>query len=82
MARPIGPVPLRPPTPSGVLFFVHGANQTAASHAALVSRLEDEVRARRWDVSVIAPEWRRRSGLRLGAWQQAVHRRGRPSPMP
>ena len=82
MARPPGPVPPRPPAPSGVLFFVHGANQTSEGHAENVSRLEDEVRARGWDVTVVAPEWRRRSGLRLGAWQQAVHRRGRPSPMP
>jgi hypothetical protein len=65
-----------------VLFFVHGANQTSEGHAANVSRLEDQVRARGWDVTVVAPEWRRRSGLRLGAWQQAIHRRGRPSPMP
>jgi hypothetical protein len=65
-----------------VLFFVHGANQTSEGHAENVSRLEDEVRARGWDVTVVAPEWRRRSGLRLGAWQQTVHRRGRPAPMP
>jgi hypothetical protein len=82
MARPPGPVLPRPPAPSGVLFFVHGANQTSEGHAENVSRLEDEVRARGWDVTVVAPEWRRRSGLRLGAWQQAVHRRGRPAPMP
>jgi hypothetical protein len=72
----------RPDPPSGVLFFVHGANQTSEGHAQNVSRLEDQVRARGWDVTVVAPEWRRRSGLRLGAWQQAIHRRGRPSPMP
>jgi hypothetical protein len=82
MARPPGPVPSRSPAPDGVLFFVHGANQTSEGHAENVSRLEDEVRARGWDVTVVAPEWRRRSGLRLGAWQQAVHRRGRPAPMP
>ena len=28
------------------------------------------------------PEWRRASDLRLGNWKAAVHRRGRPSPMP
>jgi len=82
MARLPGAVPPRPPAPSGVLFFVHGANQTSEGHAENVSRLEDEVRARGWDVTVVAPEWRRRSGLRLGAWQQAIHRRGRPAPMP
>ena len=76
------PASSRPAPPSGVLFFVHGANQTSEGHAENVSRLEDQVRARGWDVTVVAPEWRRRSGLRLGAWQQAVHRRGRPSPMP
>src|SRR6188508_3306720 len=71
-----------PATPSGVLFFVHGANATSEGHAQNVSRLEDQVRARSWDVTVVAPEWRRRSGLRLGNWKAAVHRRGRPSPMP
>src|SRR6185312_2376974 len=57
MARPPGPVPPRPPAPSGVLFFVHGANQTSEGHAENVSRLEDEVRARGWDVTVVAPAW-------------------------
>lgn len=69
-------------TPSGVLFFVHGANETSAGHAATVARIEDQVRARRWDVTVVAPEWRRASDLRLGNWKSAIHRRGRPSPMP
>jgi hypothetical protein len=82
MPRRTDPAPPRPDPPSGVLFFVHGANQTSEGHAENVSRLEDQARARGWDVTVVAPEWRRRSGLRLGAWQQAVHRRGRPSPMP
>ena len=69
-------------TPRGVLFFVHGANETSAGHAATVARIEDQVRARRWDVTVVAPEWRRASDLRLGNWKAAIHRRGRPSPMP
>ena len=69
-------------TPRGVLFFVHGANETSAGHAATVARIEDQVRARRWDVSVVAPEWRRASDLRLGNWKAAIHRPGRPSPMP
>jgi hypothetical protein len=47
-----------------------------------LTRIEDQVRARGWDVTVVAPEWRRRSELRLGAWRKALHRRGRPSPMP
>ena len=68
--------------PSGILFFVHGANDTSVSHAATIARLEDQVRARHWDVTVVAPEWRRASDLRLGNWKAAVHRRGRPSPMP
>ncbi len=72
----------RPPTPSGVLFFVHGANETSEGLVANLSRIEDQVRRRGWDVTVVAPEWRRRSDLRLGAWQKAIHRRGRPSPMP
>lgn len=69
-------------TPRGILFFVHGANDTSAGHAATIARLEDQVRARRWDVTIVAPEWRRASDLRLGNWKAAVHRRGRPSPMP
>ena len=70
------------PTPSGILFFVHGANETSVGHAATIARIEDQVRARGWDVTVVAPEWRRTSDLRLGNWKAAVHRRGRPSPMP
>ena len=70
------------PTPSGILFFVHGAAETSEGLVASVARLEDQVRARGWDVTVVAPEWRRRSDLRLGNWKKAVHRRGRPSPMP
>jgi hypothetical protein len=72
----------RPPAPSGVLFFVHGANETAEGLVENAARIEDQVRARGWDVTVVAPEWRRRSDLRLGAWRKAIHRRGRPSPMP
>ena len=65
--------------PSGTLFFVHGANETSDGLARNVDRITTQVRARGWDVKVVAPEWRRRSGLRLGAWQQALYRRGRPS---
>jgi hypothetical protein len=71
-----------PATPSGILFFVHGANETSEGLVENLTRIEDQVRARGWDVTVVAPEWRRRSDLRLGAWQKAIHRRGRPSPMP
>jgi hypothetical protein len=71
-----------PAAPSGVLFFVHGANATSEGLVENVARLEDQVRARGWDVTVVAPEWRRRSSLRLGNWTKAIHRRGRPSPMP
>jgi hypothetical protein len=71
-----------PAKPSGILFFVHGANETSEGLVENLTRIEDQVRARAWDVTVVAPEWRRRSGLRLGAWQKAIHRRGRPSPMP
>jgi hypothetical protein len=73
---------LASPKPEGFLFFVHGANHTSEGHAENVSRLEDQVRARGWDVKVVAPEWRRHSDLRLGAWQQAVFRTNRPAPMP
>jgi hypothetical protein len=71
-----------PATPSGILFFVHGANETSDGLSGHVARIEDQVRARGWDVTVVAPEWRRHSELRLGNWRAAVHRRGRPSPMP
>jgi hypothetical protein len=74
--------PASPPKPSGVLFFVHGANATSEGLVENLARIEDQVRARGWDVTVVAPEWRRRSDLRLGAWRKAIHRRGRPSPMP
>jgi hypothetical protein len=74
--------PTKPPAPSGVLFFVHGANATSEGLVENLTRIEDQVRARGWDVTVVAPEWRRRSELRLGAWRKALHRRGRPSPMP
>src|SRR3954469_9265096 len=70
------------PSPSGILFFVHGANDTSEGHAATVARLQDEARRRRWDVTVVRPEGRRASDLRLGNWKPAVHRPGRPSPMP
>jgi hypothetical protein len=65
-----------------VLFFVHGANATSEGLVENLARIEDQVRARGWDVTVVAPEWRRHSDLRLGAWRKAIHRRGRPSPMP
>ena len=71
-----------PPTPSGVLFFVHGADATSEGVVATLARIEDQVRSRGWDVTVVAPEWRRASELRLGDWRAAIHRRGRPSPMP
>ena len=71
-----------PAKPSGILFFVHGANETSEGLVENLARIEDQVRSRGWDVTVVAPEWRRRSDLRLGAWQKAIHRRGRPSPMP
>src|SRR3954451_22992791 len=74
--------PMAEPSPSGILFFVHGANDTSEGHAATVARLQDEVRRRRWDVTIVAPERRGPSGLRLGDWKAGVHRRGRPSPTP
>jgi hypothetical protein len=67
-------------TPSGILFFVHGANETSEGLSANVSRIEDQVRDRGWDVRVVAPEWRRQSGLRLGTWRKALPRGGRPAP--
>jgi hypothetical protein len=84
-ARPIQGAPSsvgEPPTPRGTLFFVHGAAETSEGLVANVSRIEDQVQARGWDVRVVAPEWRRQSGLRLGNWKGAIYRRGRPSPLP
>lgn len=71
-----------PPAPHGTLFFIHGAAETSEGLADNVSRIEDQIQRRGWDVKVVAPEWRRRSDLRLGNWKQAVYRRGRPSPLP
>ena len=68
-----------PASPAGTLFFVHGANETSEGLAANLARIEDQVRNRGWDVRVVAPEWRRRSGLRLGNWRKAVYRRSKPA---
>src|SRR5512144_1489678 len=68
--------------PSGVLFFVHGAAETSEGLIRNVTRIEDQVRARGWDVTVVAPEWRRRSGLRLGNWKKALYRGPRSAPVP
>jgi hypothetical protein len=68
--------------PSGILFFVHGANETSEGLIRNVSRIEDQVRDRGWDVRVVAPEWRRQSGLRLGNWKKALYRGRRPAPVP
>lgn len=70
------------PQPSGILFFVHGANETSEGLAANAARIEDQVRSRGWDVRVVAPEWRRQSGLRLGNWRKALYRGRRPAPVP
>lgn len=71
-----------PPPPAGTLFFVHGANETSEGLQRNVARIQAQVAERGWDVRVVAPEWRRRSGLRLGAWRQAVPRTGRPPAIP
>ena len=63
------------------MFFVHGANETSEGLASNVARIEDQVRRRGWDVRVVAPEWRRRSGLRLGNWRKALYRQARPTPI-
>jgi hypothetical protein len=70
-----------PPPPSGLLFFVHGANESSEGLARNLDRLEEQVRRRGWDVRVVAPEWRRRSGLRLGNWRKALYRQPRPAPI-
>ena len=73
--------PASPPTPAGRLFFVHGANETSEGLALNAARIEDQVRRRGWDVRVVAPEWRRRSGLRLGNWRKALYRQAKPTPI-
>ena len=78
--RPAGS-PATSPAPSGLLFFVHGANETSEGLAQNAARIEDQVRRRGWDVRVVAPEWRRRSGLRLGNWRKALYRQARPTPI-
>jgi hypothetical protein len=70
-----------PAPPSGILFFVHGANETSEGLVQNLARIEGQVRRRGWDVRVVAPEWRRRSGLRLGNWRKALYRRARPAPV-
>ena len=70
-----------PPAPNGLLFFVHGANETSEGLVRNVARIEDQIGKRGWDVRVIAPEWRRRSGLRLGNWRKAMYRQPRPTPI-
>jgi hypothetical protein len=83
MARATTRSPAPPPAaPDGVLVFIHGANETSEGLIDNLARIEDQVRARGWDVKVVAPEWRRHSDLRLGNWKKAILRRGRPSPMP
>lgn len=69
------------PAPNGLLFFVHGASETSEGLVLNVARIEDQVRRRDWDVGVVAPEWRRRSGLRLGNWRKALYRQARPTPI-
>jgi hypothetical protein len=66
----------------GILFFIHGANETSEGLAANLARIEDQVRDRGWDVRVVAPEWRRHSGLRLGNWRKALYRGRRLAPAP
>jgi hypothetical protein len=80
--NPASGSPRPPATPRGVLFFLHGAAETSEGLIENVARIEDQVRARGWDVSVVAPEWRRRSGLRLGNWKKALYRGRRSAPVP
>jgi hypothetical protein len=78
MARPVARPPDPAPPPRGTLFFVHGANETSDGLSRNLVRIGDQIRRRGWDVKVVAPEWRRRSGLRLGDWRKTVHRVTRP----
>lgn len=74
--------PSPPSKPAGVLFFVHGAAETSEGLIANIARIERQIRTRGWDVTVVAPEWRRRSGLRLGNWRKALYRGRRSAPVP
>lgn len=65
-----------------MLFFVHGAAETSEGLIENVSRIEDQLHARGWDVAVVAPEWRRRSTLRLGNWKKALYRGPKSAPVP
>jgi hypothetical protein len=65
-----------------VLFFVHGAAATSEGLVQNLSRIEDQVRARGWEVMVVGPEWRRLSGLRLGNWKKALYRGAKSAPVP
>ena len=76
------PARIAPSVPRGTLFFVHGANETSAGLVRTVARIQDQVTRRGWDVRVVAPEWRRRSNLRLGNWRGAIFRAGRPPAIP
>jgi hypothetical protein len=67
------------PGPRGTLFFVHGANETSDGLARNLGRIQKQIDARGWDVKVVGPEWRRRSGLRLGAWRRSLPRGVRPA---
>lgn len=69
-------------TPRGTIVFIHGANETSTGLARHLTRIHDAVDRRGWDVRVVAPEWRRRSGLRLGEWRAAIPRLGRPPTLP
>jgi hypothetical protein len=70
------------PTPRGTLLFVHGADETSTGLARTVGRIRTQVDRRGWDVTVVAPEWRRRSDLRLGDWRRSIFRGGRPPSLP
>ena len=61
---------------------MHGAAATSEGLIQNVSRMEDQVRARGWDVTVVGPEWRRQSGLRLGNWKKALYRGPKSAPVP
>ncbi|MEA2610055.1 MAG: hypothetical protein QOJ75_2298 [Chloroflexota bacterium] len=65
-----------------MLFFVHGAAATSEGLVQNLSRIEDQVRARGWEVMVVGPEWRRLSGLRLGNWKKALYRGAKSAPVP
>ena len=69
----VEPAPPTPRVPRGTLFFVHGANETSdGSRPQRHPHPGPGPRNAAGTSRVVAPGWRRRSGLRLGDWPKAL----------